>query len=315
MDEGRARAVRRRRVAAGRGLEPLEGRRLLSAGGAQVGFREITSKGATALVITGTNRADFIAITDNGTAAPGNVTVALGDGRTYTSQAAITEVEVLAKGGDDQVSYTLAGDLTSYRAVLVDLGAGNDQFSANLAGAIANSDGLDLQVNGDSGDDTLTATQAGATEDGTAFVYLDGGSGNDTIAYNGTGVVATGATLVPGLSGGSGNDTIASNYSGQVNGTYTYNLAIDGGAGNDDLTDNIHVAAGSVGSVGSAGGTPAAVLGGPGNDQIHFNVAVDPSATQALVNAIAVGGPGKDVVQRTANVQGDSSNESDTVVS
>ncbi|HWE37421.1 MAG TPA: hypothetical protein VG406_12705 [Isosphaeraceae bacterium] len=310
-----AKFSRRRRVASGPGLEALEGRRLLAANASQVAFREVTSNGATALVITGTNRADVIAIADDGTAAAGNVTVALGDGTTYTSRAAISEVEVLGKGGDDQVSYRLTGDLNSYRAVLVDLGAGNDQFSANLGGAVANTDGLDLQVRGDSGNDNLAVNQSGATTAGTAFVYLEGDGGNDTITYHGNGAVASGAALVPGLSGGSGNDTITSDYSGQVDGNYIYNLASDGGAGNDVIADSIALAAGSTGTVGAAAGTPAAVLGGPGNDQVRFSVVIDPSATQAQVNALAVGGPGKDNVQRTANVQTDRSNEGDTVLS
>ena len=99
-----------------------------------------------------------------------------------------------------------------------------------------------------------------------------------------------------------------------VDGNYIYNLAIDGGAGNDVINDQVNLLAGSTGTVGTSASTPAAVEGGSGNDQIVFAVNVDPSDTLAQVSTVAIGGLGKDVVQLTANVQSDPSNESDTVI-
>jgi Ca2+-binding RTX toxin-like protein len=314
MEESKGRRSRRHRVATALGLEYLEGRRLMAAGGAQVGVGEVTaSDGTTELIIRGTNRADVINVEDNGTGQAGNVTVTLGDGASYTSQGAITQIQVLGRGGDDQVSYDLAGDLVATRTVQVDLGAGNDQFTARLDGAIANAIGLDLEAYGDSGSDNLSVVQAGPTLAGTDFVYLEGDAGADALSYTGTGVVAAGASVLPALSGGAGNDTLTSNYAGQIDGNYIYNLAIDGGAGSDTITDNIAVGAGSTGTVGSGSGTPAAIQGGAGNDQIRFAVAVDPAA-QVQVDAVAIGGAGKDAVQRTSNVQGSGTDEADSLL-
>jgi hypothetical protein len=315
MDENKSGATRRVRVAMAPRLEPLEGRRLMAANAAKVGIQEVTTGGAVALVITGTNKADVIHISDKGTSAAGALTVSLGDGRTYTSQAAIATVEVLGKGGNDQVTYDLNGNLTVPRSVLVDLGGGNDQFAAQLDGAIANPTGLNLQAYGGAGNDKLAVAQSGPILSGDSIPYLDGGAGNDTLAFAGTGAIEGGAALLPGLSGGAGNDTITSSYAGKITGQYVYNLTLDGGAGDDRITDTVRVGAGSTGSVGTDAGTPAAVLGGLGNDQIRFDVAVDPSVKLARVNAVAVGGAGKDAVQRTSNVLGDPSNEKNSPIS
>jgi Ca2+-binding RTX toxin-like protein len=315
MDENKWVASRKRRFATSLRLEPLEGRRLLAASASQVGIKEVATSGVVDLVITGTNKADVIGISDNGTGAAGNITVSLGGGRTYVSQSAITVIQVKGQGGDDQVSYDLNGDLTAARTVLVDLGAGNDQFTANLNGAVANPTGLDLEAYGDAGNDQMTINQSGASQAGNVIAYLDGGAGNDTLTYNGTGNIASGASLLPGLSGGAGNDTLKSSYAGVDDGNYIYNLSIDGGAGNDNISDDVHLLAGSTGTVGSGTATPAAVLGSAGNDQIRFAVEVDPGAAPAGVSAVVAGGTGKDTVQHTSNVLGDPTNEKDTFIS
>jgi Ca2+-binding RTX toxin-like protein len=275
----------------------------------------MSASGGDQLVITGTGQGDVIRIADDGTARPGNVTVTRADGTTYTSQNAVTQIEVLGKGGNDQVTYTLTGDLTTSRAVLTDLGAGNDGFTATLGGAVNNASGLTVEAFGDAGADTLAVHQSGAVARGTFFPYLDGGAGNDTLTYDSTGAVNAGASVSPGLSGGAGNDTISSTYAGVIAGNYIYNLAIDGGSGNDRITENVSAQAGSTGTVGQSAATPAVVEGGAGNDQITFAVAVDPAAAATQVNAFAVGGAGRDTVTRSANVQGDRSNESGGVLS
>lgn len=305
----------RRKVAAIANLECLEARQLMAANPAQVGFQEDGTSGTATLYITGTNKADVIKIDDNGTGSTGNITVTLGNGNVYTTKSGVAQIEVLGKGGDDQVSYNLNGDLVAPRVVLVDLGAGNDKFTDNLTGAINSTTGFDLEVYGGAGNDTMTTNQTGATLLGNATIYFQGDAGNDTLSYNGSGQVASGASLNPEFSGGAGNDTIQSNYAGVINGNYLYNLAADGGAGNDNIVANVALAAGSTGSVGSALATPAAVEGGAGNDTIRFAVAVDPTASQPKVYAVAVGGTGKDIVSRTANVATDAGNEKTTILS
>lgn len=313
MDENNSGAVRRGRLTLAPTLESLEGRRLMSAGVPQVSVKEVTIKGTVELLVTGTNRADIINITDNGTGTAGNVTVSVGDGQTYVSTSPIGAIYVLGKGGNDQVTYNLTGTLVAPQSVVVNLGAGNDQFTANLTGDIDNPTGLDLEAYGDAGNDTLTINQTGKTLEGSVFPFLDGGAGNDTLTYNGTGNIASGASLMPGLAGDAGNDTITSHYTGQIDGNYVYNLTADGGSGNDTIVDTIDATAGSTGSIGSGASSPAAVLGDGGNDQILYTI--DAPATMSGVNAVAVGGAGKDVVERTSNVTGDKSNETDTIVS
>ena len=252
----------RRKMAAIANLEHLEGRQLMAANAAQVGFQEDSSAGVATLFITGTNKNDVITINDNGTGAVGNITVTVGNGNVYTTQAGIAQIELLGKGGNDTVTYNLSGDLVAPRVVLADLGAGNDKFTGNLIGAINSSSGLDLEVYGSAGNDTMTTNQVGSTLVGNAVVYFQGDAGNDTLTYNGLGQIASGASFSPEFSGGAGNDTIRSTFAGVINGYYMYNLTADGGAGNDKISANVTVGAGSTGSVGSSTSTPAAIDGG-----------------------------------------------------
>jgi hypothetical protein len=316
MDERKPRAPRGRRLV--QALERLETRGLMSVATStaaahaptQVGFHESTSQGYTELSITGTPGSDAIVINDNGTGSPGNVTVSYGNGQTYVAQGAISLIGVSASAGNDQITYNLTGNLVVPRAVNVNLGNGTDQYTANMNGAIANAYEFDMRVYGGHGKDTEIVNQSGATLSGAFVPYLQGGAGNDTLVYNGTGMIATGTSVTPEFNGMSGNATITSNYSGQINGNYIYNLSADGGTGNDHITANVNVAAGSTGSVGTSPSVPAVVRGGSGHDTIRFAVAVDPSiAGQFSVNAVAIGGSGKNVVTRSANVLGDKSNK------
>ncbi|MHC5537154.1 hypothetical protein ACYOEI_02830 [Singulisphaera rosea] len=315
MDESKARAYRRNRKHVAPCLESLEGRRLMTAGVSQPQVTEGTVNGVPILLVTGTNKADIININDNGTDAVGNITLTFGDGRTYTTQTAVSLVQVQAKGGNDQVNYTLTGDLVIPRTVQVSLGAGNDQFTADLAANINNPVGLNLEAYGNAGNDTMAVKQSGSTLAGTLNPYLEGDAGNDKLSFASVGTVAAGASLSPAFSGGGGNDTLTSNYMGQINGNYIYNLAMDGGAGNDTLTNIIQVGANSTGTIGTSSALPAIVEGGSGNDTINYGIFVDPTATQAQVFASAFGGAGRDTVERTSNVQNDATNENDSVVS
>ena len=316
MDHGKTKASRVRRVAISPSLESLEGRRLMAARvGASVAIKEVAGDGFTSLVITGTNKADTIAITDNGTGQAGNLSVKLGDGSTYTSKAGIQVIQVLGKGGNDKIRYDLTGDLIVSQILLVDGSAGNDKFTANLDANINNPHGLDIESYGGAGNDTMVINQRGAILQGSLISYLEGASGNDKLDFKGTGPVATGASIVPEFSGGAGNDRITSQYAGMIQGNFIYNLSIDGGAGNDNIVSNIDIAAGSTGTVGSTSATPAAVQGGAGNDKIRFAVNLAPTVSNVAVNAVALGGPGKDQISRTSNVEGDPTNEKESILS
>jgi hypothetical protein len=316
MDESKSGMTRRRRVATAPSLEHLEGRRLLTASPTQIGIKEVATSGYNELKIAGTNKADVITINDNGSDATGNVTLTLGDGTTYTSRSAISVIEVAGAGGDDNVTFNLTGTLTAPQSVLISLGAGNNKFTGNIAGAINTSNGLDLEVYGGSGNDTMVVNQTGPTEAGAFVPYLQGGAGKNTMTYNGTGNIAANASVSPEFGGGPGNDRIVSNYSGQIDGNYMYNLSTSAGSGTENISNNVFVGAGSTGTVGASSTSPAAIKAGKGNDTIRFAIAADPSST-AQINAVVVGGSGKDVITRTSNVglQGKTSRIKDTILS
>ena len=308
----------RKRISRAPVIEGLEERRLLSAVPSQARVSEINVNGGIELRVTGTNRADVVTISDNGTGQPGNIQVTV-NGQAYISRFADSSIYVMSNGGNDHVTYNLTGNLISARTVIAMLGTGNDQFTANLNYDLQTSKFLDLEANGEAGNDTLKVNQTGMVTAGSDFIYLNGGAGDDQISYNFVGDIAAGAVVGPALLGGAGNDQISLNYSGNVLGQILYNDTIDGGSGSDKLTANLHLGVYSTGKVGTSPTSPAIVNGSDGNDSIQYVVTVDPAATTtqslAQVFASAQGGPGTDTVLRSSNVAGDPSNENDAVIS
>ena len=128
MDESKTGLARKRRASKAPNLETLEGRRLMTAAPSQVGIREVTQKGYTELDVIGTNKGDTITINDNGTVAPGNISVNLPNGTTYTSKGGISVVKVQDGTGSDHITYNLTATLTTPRSVLVNLGAREQQL-------------------------------------------------------------------------------------------------------------------------------------------------------------------------------------------
>lgn len=301
MDESKSGATRRRRASKMLGLEPLEGRQLMAAALTQASIKEVTMKGYTELDIKGTNLGDTITIDDNGTASPGNVTVTLGDGTTYTTKSGVSVVELEDGSGSDNVTFNLTGTLTAAQSILLNLGNGNNQFTGNIAGAIDTANGLDLEVYGGTGNDTEVVNQTGATEEGAFVPFLSGGGGKNTLAYNGTGNIAANASVSPEFQGGPGSDSIVSNYSGQVDGNYMYNLAVGAGSGTENITDNVYLAAGSTGTVGYSPTQPASIKAGKGNDTIYYNIQADPTSTAQVIAAV-LGDGGKGSITTSSNV-------------
>jgi hypothetical protein len=315
MDESKAKASLRprRRDRLAPSLEMLEGRQLLSAAAAQVGVSEGTSSGTPTLLIMGTNQSDVIHITDNGSGQPGNITVTLANGDSYTTRTAVSEIEVVSRAGNDQISYTLTGDLVAERTVLVYLGSGTDQFVANLNGAVDNPAGLDIEAYGGSGTDSMTINQSGQIKEGTFIPFFAAGSGRETLTYNGTGSINGNASINPAFAGGGGNDTIVSNYSGTIDGNFIYNMTVHGGRGPANITDNVHVGPNSVGTIGTSATSPALIKAGTGRNKIHYAITLDPTASSAQVFAEVMAHRG-DTVERTANVVNGSTGAKDSVI-
>jgi hypothetical protein len=141
--------------------------------------------GTTILQITGDDTANTVQITDD--ASAGVITVT-GDGVTQAFDAAAVEsIVVNTFGGDDVVEYDLTGALSTSRLVSVDLGKGDDTFTANLSAQISGSaTNVGISVSGGHGADTLTLNAQGTTVSPEARLSVDfsGDPGHDTIAFN-----------------------------------------------------------------------------------------------------------------------------------
>jgi hypothetical protein len=213
-------------------LEALECRRVLSC---------TIVEEAGVLTITGSSRANDIAIEDDGTDAAGNVVVTC-DGEEYTSTDVVTSIVVKAGNGKDTVSYTLTGDLAGgvSRSVDINLGNGHDTLTASLEGSLGNeTDGgatLEFTAQGKNGHDKLTldalATDIGA--DGRLAVELDGGNGKDTLEAHFAGLVNGELSLL--ALGGNGKDAIVGDLTVDAGSTGSVDAEVSGKNGKDDLT-------------------------------------------------------------------------------
>jgi hypothetical protein len=137
------------------------------------------------LQILGDDTANVIGIKDSGKLGAGSIVVQA-DGQFYVSQGNVTRIVVYGYGGDDTVDYWLQSDLTSNRTVQVDLGAGNDAFTAHLDGQnfAAGTDFL-VQALGGGGKDTLRMDAVGVNIGAAYFtVDFEGGHGKDGVLFN-----------------------------------------------------------------------------------------------------------------------------------
>src|SRR5215212_795196 len=117
----------------------------------------------TVLFVHGDAAANQITINDDGTATGVGVTST--DGNNWAPGTAISSVFVDAQGGDDTVVYNLTGGLLAVnRLVDVDLGAGNDSYTANVGGAtLAPWVNLDLSGHGHGGKDAMVLNAQGVS--------------------------------------------------------------------------------------------------------------------------------------------------------
>ena len=142
------------------------------------------------LQIRGDDTENVILISDTGK-SPASVTVQ-GDGQTWFIDGVVTRIQVFTFGGNDRVVYSLSSDLASNRTVFVDLGLGNDSFTANLSDPIPLNqtlgDGTDLviQALGGGGKDTLTLNAVDVNVGINTHLTVDfqGGRGHDGVTFN-----------------------------------------------------------------------------------------------------------------------------------
>lgn len=186
------------------------------------------------MAIIGTSGADTVEITDDGA---GTVTATL-NGTTRTASG-IQAVTVTTFGGDDSVAYSLTGDQSGRRAVLVDTGSGNDEvtFEAGNIGGL-----FTFTANGGAGDDTITATVAGEI-DGYLAIGLGGGNGADTVSGEIDVAADSTGSVVAAVAGGFGDDDLTLNITGdgletldQLIGVMTGGPGTDSGTATDNVT-------------------------------------------------------------------------------
>jgi D-aminopeptidase len=141
--------------------------------------------GTTILQVTGDDTANAVQITDDATA--GVITVT-GDGVTQTFDAtAVESIVVNTLGGDDAVEYDLTGALATTRLVSVDLGQGDDTFTADVSAQVSGAGtNLGISAAGGHGADTFVLNAQGTTVSAEARMSVDfsGDAGHDSITFN-----------------------------------------------------------------------------------------------------------------------------------
>jgi hypothetical protein len=168
----------------------------------------VTASGGTVVIDGGSGR-DAIAIVDNGTGQVGNLTVTV-NGKTQVPPVAADAVQITAGGGNDVVSYRLAGPMTgTAMRITTKLGPGHNRFRATIA--------ADLQA----GADLTFDTRGGADAD---LIQLSALAGVD---------IARGAGLTFDARGNGGPDRIGTTYSGRIDGALFESL--HGNQGDDTL--------------------------------------------------------------------------------
>src|SRR4051794_33938705 len=123
-------------------------------------------------------------------------------GPTTSTFTGVNRVVFLGLGGDDTVNYSLTGELTNSRSILLDLGAGNDTATLDFGAGVADGGRLRLGVAGGRGDDTVTATFGAVAGD--VSVGADLGAGNDTLNVPSGGGLTGDARLPLAGDGGGG---------------------------------------------------------------------------------------------------------------
>jgi hypothetical protein len=267
----------------------------------------LSQLGAT-LNILGSNRADQVAINDNGS---GSVVVRCDQDPTPRVFLGINTIDVRTLGGPDLVTYQLSGSVTGNHTVRVDLGAGRDTFNAFLNGndpaaltlnqhAVLTGSSLDFNLFGRQGKDTMSVDLSGGFTIGNLArlgIRMDGGIGNDLLAVNAThgtnNLFSLGLTQGTNLAAGG-----------------LFDVRLLGGPGFDrsvfgypDLTvANIDATTPSKGTV------KARVRGGRAHDNLTLNVRQPAGVCLSLpcgllIDALIDGGPQSATCHSTSNVQ------------
>jgi hypothetical protein len=280
------------------GVEPLEDRTCLST----------LSVSGHILSITGDASANSqISIRDDG---HGDVTASVrAKGVTKSISAhGVSGIVVHTGNGDDSVSYSLTGKMTTSRSITIDLGSGQDAALLNFSKGVSAS-GLNVKVHDGSGTDRVAAifgaihnTHLNLTSSGGSDIDLfdarfDGaitGTANVVVnAQNGAGWngidigfqsnIASTSHVAVNAVGGKNPGTIHVNYQGQLDGSLVINE--HAGRSGDFLASKVTLAPGSTGRLQDH------LMGGVGDDLLMLNLK-DNSHRMKSVQASVNGGAG-----------------------
>ena len=259
------------------------------------------------LAIRGDQTAGTLAITDDGN---GRISFRVDGQARQQKFTGISSVVVRAGGGNDQVSYNLAGDLRTSRRIDIDLGTGNDSLELTASGRRMYSP-LTMIGRGGSGNDTLeynftNVMISSVLPTDAISLNMLGGDGNDQIQGEMTIASGNPGAVASTLNGGSGNDHLIFKASPKLmpaaakaaaaadQPDYQLKLQVMGGAGNDDIDVDLDKAAGSMGQ------DSVKIDAGAGDDSISITqtrrrgVATVEDAHKKWIDILAYGGQGND---------------------
>jgi hypothetical protein len=222
------------------------------------------------LLVLGDGAANTVTVTDQGNGTVAATVTGPSNSAARTANN-VTTIVVLAGDGADTVTYQLDSPLTTARALLVELGRGNDSATLDASAGVDGSYLLATALGGD-GNDTIQASVGGVAAGAAAALGLEGGRGGDTLGATSAGLLN--GALAVGVAGGLDGDTLAADLTVDAGSTGALVAAVGGGAGDDGLTLNVHDNSGGGGA--STLRHLAAVLdGGAGTDTCAVTGDVD----------------------------------------
>lgn len=312
------------------GLEQLEGRRLLSVSMIQSG---------STLYITGTTASDSVQIVDQhpGLQITASVDVDtnhdgsfFSPGDKHRSFTGITDFNISMSGPGSALSIGLDSSYVGVnKSFVVRMGDGNDSFKfATAPGQGLRRSHVTLDVSTGSGDDKVSLSLQDIARSSSVTGTITTNGGNDSVQVSGsTAIRDSGVALTTNLgagrdsydefvdlegfrlygvssswrtivNGGGGNDRISQ---GAANGTRS--AAFEGLFSNDFLgglgSDAISV---NMATLSLNGGTlHLNADGGDGSDSVSISATAGPASTGGLIDIMAAGGAGNDVLGLTVN--------------
>ncbi len=288
-------------------LESLEGRCCPS----------LAVQGHTFNVI-GTSGDDQILLRDGG---HGNVTATIVDAQGHKSSfsaSGVQRIVINAQGGDDRINYALTASLTAAEQIVINAGSGDNQINLDFSKGIS-APSLGLQIQGGTGDDTLSATFGSILNTNLSFkgdlgsgfghatvllagdvkgnakvtIALLAGAGFDGMSIQERGNIGAAAQVSLKAQGGSQSSTVHIDYTGKLDGKLTIEAL--GSLNADWLESTINLTPGSTGYL------TVHENGGRGDDLLVLLVH-DKGSQLKLRDALADGGSGTSYSIHTGNV-------------